>query len=251
MIKRSLIILLILCMFMCVPITSLADCKSWYIKRNGTNPPTPPADIEIIKENGGFYLNDHLTDGEKRLYLTFDAGYENGNIERILDVLKKENVPAAFFVLDNLIIKNTDLVMRMADDGHLVCNHTKRHKNLSGASEKEIKEDLTALEDIYREYTGREMAKFFRFPEGKYSHHAISCVSKIGYKTAFWSFAYEDWNNGKQPTNEYAKKKILSNTHNGAVILLHPTSKTNADILAELISEWRRMGYEFGTLEEI
>ena len=251
MIKKILVTILILCTFMCMPITSLAECRSWYIKRNGTNPPTPPADIEIIKECGGFYLNDHLGDGEKKLYLTFDAGYENGNIERILDVLKSEKVPAAFFVLDNLIIKNTDLVIRMADEGHLVCNHTKRHKNLSEASEEEIRRDLTALEDIYREYTGRKMAKYFRFPEGKYSQHALSCVAKMGYKTAFWSFAYEDWDNNKQPRGDYAKKKILSNTHNGAVILLHPTSKTNADILSELISEWRSMGYEFGTLDEI
>ncbi len=251
MIKKVSIILLTIVIFISMPIFSLAECRSWYIKRNGTNPPTPPADIETIKENSGFYLNDNLKDGEKKLYLTFDAGYENGNIERILDVLKKENVLAAFFVLDNLIIKNTELVIRMADEGHLVCNHTKRHKNLSNASEYEIKQDLTALEDIYREYTGREMAKYFRFPEGKYSHHALSCVSKMGYKTAFWSFAYEDWDNSKQPSHEYAKKKILSNTHNGAVILLHPTSKTNADILPELISEWRCMGYEFGTLDEI
>ena len=251
MIKRTLIILLSISIFISMPIISLAECKSWYIKRNGTNPPAPPADIELIKENNGFYLNENLNEREKKLYLTFDAGYENGNIERILDVLKAENVPAAFFILDNLIIKNTDLVIRMADEGHLLCNHTKRHKNLSDASEEEIRCDLKALEDIYREYTGREMDKYFRFPEGKYSHHALSCVSKMGYKTVFWSFAYEDWDNNKQPNREYAKNKILSNTHNGAVILLHPTSKTNADLIAELISEWRSMGYEFGTLDEI
>lgn len=235
-------------LFFTVPVS--AKCNGWYIKRNGTAPPTPPVDIDMIKENGGFYINDTLTDGEKKLYLTFDAGYENGNIEKILDTLKSEGVSAAFFVLDNLIIKNTELVIRMSDEGHLVCNHTKDHKNLTEASNEEISANLHALEDIYRSKTGKELDKFFRFPEGKYSESAIKCVSELGYKTAFWSFAYADWDNSKQPGEEYAVKKILDNTHNGAVILLHPTSSTNAKILGRLISEWRRAGYEFGSLTD-
>lgn len=227
-----------------------AKCNGWYIKRNGSAPPTPPADIDMIKQNGGFYINDDLGETEKKLYLTFDAGYENGNIEKILDTLKGEGVSAAFFVLDNLIIKNTDLVIRMGNEGHLVCNHTKNHKDLTEATNEEIAADLRALEDIYRSKTGRELDKFFRFPEGKYSESAMKCVSELGYKTAFWSFAYADWDNSKQPSEKYAIKKILDNTHNGAVILLHPTSSTNAKILGTLISEWRKMGYEFGSLTD-
>ncbi len=229
---------------------SASECKSWYIKRNGTEPPTPPSDIEMIRENDGFFMNDRLSENEKKIYLTFDAGYENGNLEKILDVLKAENVPAAFFILDNLIVKNTDLVIRMADEGHLVCNHTKRHKNLSGATEDEIIKDLTALEKLYKEKTGREMDKYFRFPEGKYSESAMRCIKNMGYKTMFWSFGYEDWDNQRQPKCDYAIKKILSNTHNGAIILLHPNSSTNAKILPELISAWRKMGYEFGSLHD-
>ena len=205
----------------------------------------------MLRKYNTFYINDKLCDGEKKLYLTFDAGYENGNIERILDTLDSENIKGAFFVLDHLIIKNTDLVKRMAEGGHYVCNHTKNHKNLAGASKEAIIADLTKLEDIYREYTGLEMAKYFRFPEGKYSEHALRCVNDMGYKTVFWSFAYADWDNSRQPTSETAIKKILENTHNGAIILLHPTSKTNADILPALIKEWRNMGYEFGTLDEL
>lgn len=231
-------------------ISSSAECKSWYIKRNGTKPPSPPPDIELIRENDGFYINDTLEEGEKKIYLTFDAGYENGNLEKILDVLKAENVPAAFFILDNLIVKNTDLVIRMADEGHLVCNHTKRHKNLSNATDDEIIADLTALEELYKEKTGREMDKYFRFPEGKYSESALKCIKNMGYKTMFWSFGYEDWDNNRQPECEYAIKKILSNTHNGAIILLHPNSDTNAKILPKLISAWREMGYEFGSLHD-
>ena len=230
--------------------SSSAECKSWYIKRNGTEPPTPPPDIKMIRENDGYFINDALGENEKKLYLTFDAGYENGNLEKILDVLKSENVPAAFFILDNLIVKNTDLVIRMADEGHLVCNHTKRHRNLSSAKDDEIISDLTALEVLYKEKTGREMDKYFRFPEGKYSESALKCIKNMGYKTMFWSFGYEDWDNNRQPSYDYAIKKILSNTHNGAIILLHPNSSTNAKILPELISSWRKMDYEFGTLHD-
>ena len=139
----------------------------------------------------------------------------------------------------------------MAVEGHLVCNHTKNHKDLTSASEEEIAKDLFALEEIYKENTGYEMAKYFRFPEGKYSVEALKCVQKLGYKTIFWSFGYDDWDNCRQPSKERAIKKILDNTHNGAVILLHPTSATNAKILPTLIKAWRDMGYEFGTLDEL
>ena len=245
-------ILVLICTMALTPFSfAHSSSKSWYIKRNGNEPPSPPPDIETLKKHNAFYINDTLFEGEKKLYLTFDAGYENGNIERIVDILEKENITAAFFVLDHLIIKNTDLINRMANNGHLICNHTKNHKNLSCASKEEISKDLSALEDIYREYTGRELDKYFRFPEGKYSEEALKCVNELGYKTVFWSFAYADWDNERQPSREYAIKKILDNTHNGAIILLHPTSKTNADILDELICTWRNLGYEFGSLNEI
>jgi peptidoglycan-N-acetylmuramic acid deacetylase len=197
------------------------------------------------------FIDNKVDDNNKVIYLTFDAGYENGNVEKILDTLKKENVPAAFFLLDNIILKNTDLVIRMAEEGHLVCNHTKNHKNLSRSEESEIIENLKALEDIYRECTGRELDKYFRFPEGKYSIDALRHVNNLGYTTVFWSFAYEDWDNNKQPNTDKAIKKILDNTHNGAVMLFHPTSDTNAKILPTLIKEWKRMGYSFGTLNQL
>jgi peptidoglycan-N-acetylmuramic acid deacetylase len=226
-----------------------AEEYNWYIKKNGNSTPTFPKVAEKIDEYSAFYIGK--CEGEKKLYLTFDAGYENGNVEKILDTLKKENVPGAFFLLDNVIIKNTDLVLRMASEGHLVCNHTKNHKNLSSASEEEIKRDITALEKIYRERCGLEMSKYFRFPEGKFSIEALKTVNSLGYKTVFWSFAYCDWDNAKQPSREWAIKNVINNTHPGAVILLHPTSSTNAEILPELISIWRSMGYSFGTLDEL
>ena len=234
-------------------INSYAITKShWYIKHNKGKIPTFPADAESLEEYNVYYIDKKCEKaGEKKIYLTFDAGYENGNVERILDALKAESVPAAFFVLDNIIIKNTDIVTRMAEEGHLVCNHTKNHKDLSCATKEEIDRNLKALETIYKEKTGKEMSKYFRFPEGNYSLDAIKHINNLGYKTIFWSFAYDDWDNSRQQNKDKAIKKIIDNTHNGEVILLHPTSSTNAEILPTLICEWRKMGYSFGSLDEL
>ena len=229
-----------------------SDQHAWFIKRNGNSTPGFSGIATTVDKYNGYYIDKNAVESDNKiLYLTFDAGYENGNIARILDVLKAENVPAAFFILDNLILKNEDLVARMADEGHLVCNHTKNHKNLSYCSVEEIEKNLTDLEKIYEERTDKMLDKFFRFPEGKFSESALKAVSDMGYKTIFWSFAYDDWDNGRQPNTDAAINKILANTHNGAVILLHPTSKTNADILPELISAWRQQGYSFGTLYDL
>lgn len=231
---------------------SAEGCLNWYIKRRPGKAPLFPKESDEISAYDAYYIDKEAADrGERKIYLTFDAGYENGNVEKILDVLKSENVPAAFFLLDNIILKNSDLVLRMADEGHLVCNHTKNHKNLSNADAAEIKNNLTALEKIYEEKCGREMAKYFRFPEGSYSIEALKCVQNLGYKTVFWSFAYDDWDNGRQPNREKAIRKVLDGTHDGAIMLFHPTSSTNADILPELIKEWRKMGYSFGSLDQL
>ena len=231
--------------------TGATDSLHWYLKRNRNGTPTFPKEAEEIRQYGAYFIDDDVTDDKKIIYLTFDAGYENGNVARILDILKEENVPAAFFLLDNIILKNTDLVLRMADEGHLVCNHTKNHKNLTSDSKEEIERNLRALEMIYEERTNREMAKYFRFPEGKYSIESLKCINDLGYKTIFWSFAYDDWDNCRQPDNAKAMKKILDNTHNGAVMLFHPTSETNAQIFSDLIKEWKNQGYSFGTLDQL
>lgn len=255
--KKKFLSITSLVLTFCVLFTVIAgaECKaySWSIKRNGNKQPHFSAVQREVEKLGGYYLDKNHGDGasEKVLYLTFDAGYENGNIEKILNVLKKKNVTAAFFVLDNLILKNTELVKRMKDDGNLVCNHTKNHKDLSKSSFDEIKKDLTALEKIYEEKTGYTLDKYFRFPEGRYSFSALESVKNLGYKTVFWSFAYDDWDNRRQPSEEKAIKKILSNTHNGAVILLHPTSATNAAILERVIDAWQKEGYRLGTLDEL
>ena len=250
---KSLIlsVFLLLFTFAALIVCDGAEELHWYLKRSKGAPPTFPPESNWFAEYNAFYIDKKVRDDNKVIYITFDAGYENGNIEKILDVLRDENVPAAFFLLDNIILKNTDLVLRMADEGHLVCNHTKNHKNLSSASEDEIIRNLTALEKIYEEKTCREMSKYFRFPEGSYSMNALKTVCDMGYKTVFWSFAYDDWDNNRQPSPEKAIKKVLDNTHNGAVMLFHPTSDTNAEIFRTLICEWKAMGYSFGTLDSL
>ena len=226
---------------------------NWYCIRSGNCQPPITEQERLINKYSGISIDRSVGDeSEKKvIYITFDAGYENGNVERILDTLKREGVTAAFFLLDNIILKNTNLVTRMAEEGHLVCNHTKNHKNLCAQSYDNIKEDIFALERLYSEATGKEMDKYFRFPKGVYSESSLEIVESLGYRTVFWSFAYDDWDNARQPNKEKAINKILSNTHNGAIILLHPTSEVNADIMPTLIREWRAMGYEFGSLNDL
>lgn len=254
-IKIALICILTILSFAINSVCASAVSKerSWFCVRNGNSQPPITAEEELINKYGGVSIDRNFNDDSEKkvLYITFDCGYENGNVERVMDTLKEESVTAAFFLLDNIILKNTDLVTRMVKEGHLVCNHTKNHKNLCNASYETIKSDISALEDIYRDATGYEMEKFFRFPEGRYSEEALKSVEMLGYKTVFWSFAYEDWDDKAQPSKDKAIKKILSNTHNGAIILLHPTSAVNAEILPYLIREWRNMGYEFGSLIDI
>ncbi len=245
---------LLIIMLFSIETTAFALCKeyNWFLKRNKGKCPGFPEEAKIIEQYDVYYLDKSANQNQDHvIYLTFDAGYENGNIEKILDTLKSESVVGAFFLLDNIILKNTDLVIRMKNEGHYICNHTKNHKNLSNASADEIKKDIMALEAIYEEKTGHKMDKYFRFPEGKYSIEALESVNQLGYKTIFWSFAYDDWDNNRQMDNDKAMKKILDNTHDGAVILLHPTSETNAEILLDLIKEWKSRGYRFGTLDEL
>lgn len=227
----------------------------WYIKRNAEHrQPLPPPSFSEIEKYGAYYVDKRYTaeSDERVLYLTFDAGYENGNIEKILNTLKEESVPAAFFILDNLILRNPALVTRMRDEGHLVCNHTLRHRDMTKITDEgEFAHELFALSELYSERIGGTMSLYYRPPEGKYTVENIKMAQKLGFKTVFWSFAYADWDNKNQPSKEAAMQKVLDNTHNGAVVLLHPTSETNAAILPDLIREWRALGYRFGTLDEL
>ena len=212
-------------------------------------PPTGPASVEQLRAYDAAYLGDTT---RKVLYLTFDAGYENGCTAKILDVLKKHQVPAAFFLVGNYLERNPDLVRRMVEEGHIVGNHTMHHYDMSKISDKEtFTKELQDLEALYRQVTGQELQKFYRPPQGIYSETNLEMAKALGYKTVFWSLAYVDWNNDSQPTREQAMSKLLPRIHNGAVILLHSTSKTNAEILDELLTQWEKTGYSFQSITEL
>ena len=212
-------------------------------------PPTANATAEYLRQFNAYYAQD--TD-EKVVYLTFDAGYENGCTPAILDALKKHNAPAAFFVVGNYIKTSPELVKRMADEGHIVANHTNHHPDMSKISTKEsFLQELTGLEELYRQTTGQSMVKYYRPPQGKYSEDNLRMAKKLGYTTFFWSLAYVDWIQDQQPTREEALEKLIGRVHPGAVILLHSTSQTNAAILDELLTQYEQMGYRFGSLDEL
>lgn len=212
-------------------------------------PPTGTATADELKKYDAYYIGDT---GKKVIYLTFDAGYENGYTSKILDALKKHDVKATFFLVGNYIKTSPELVNRMLEEGHTVGNHTYSHPDMSAISSKEgFSREIEKLEEAYREATGKEMQKYYRPPQGKFSRKNLQMAKEMGYKTFFWSLAYVDWLNDKQPTKDEAFKKLLGRIHPGAIVLLHSTSKTNAEILNELISKWKEMGYTFGTLQEL
>ena len=220
---------------------------SWGLYFSGEGqPPQGTEDVQRLKKLDGAYMGDPT---QKVLYLTFDAGYENGNTEKILDILKKHQVPAAFFLVGNYMEKNKDLVRRMVEEGHIVGNHTMHHPDMRKKDQTGFSKELRDLEALFREITGKEMPKYYRPPQGLYSQENLEFAQKLGYKTVFWSLAYADWDNSKQPTKEYAFSKLLPRIHNGAVLLLHSTSKTNAEILEELLTRYKEIGYTFASLD--
>lgn len=211
--------------------------------------PVGNATFEELAKYDAFYAEQTE---EKHIYLTFDVGYENGNTASILDTLKKHNVSATFFVVGTYIESDPELVKRMAEEGHIVGNHTWHHPDMSQiAALDTFKKELVDVEDAYREVTGEGMTKFYRPPQGKYSESNLQMAQELGYKTFFWSLAYVDWYDDNQPTKEEAFDKLLGRIHPGAIVLLHSTSDTNSLILDELIQKWEEMGYTIRPLTEL
>ena len=224
---------------------------SWGLKYEKAGEiPVGNASSEYLKKFNSCY---HGTpqNGEKILFLTFDAGYENGHTIKILDTLKENNVPAAFFLVGTYLRNNPEIIKRMVDEGHIIGNHTMKHADMSKKSAEDFSSDLRQFEETYKSIIGSEMPKYYRPPEGTFTEGNLIAAKEMGYKTVFWSATYVDWDNKKQPTREYAFEKLLPRLHAGAIILLHSTSSTNAEILHELIAECRKMGYEFKGLNEL
>ena len=223
---------------------------SWGLSfRTEGQSPIGPASAAQLARYDGVYLGDPE---EKVIYLTFDAGYENGCTAQILDTLAVYDAPAAFFLVGNYLQTHPDLVRRMVDEGHIVGNHTMTHPDMSKVSDPSaFEKELKALENLFSSVTGQEMPKFYRPPQGIFSEENLKMAQKLGYKTVFWSLAYVDWNNDAQPDPDASVKKLLARTHNGMIVLLHSTSQTNAQILPTLLETWQQMGYDFRSIDEL
>lgn len=210
-------------------------------------PPVANASQEYLRNFDALYVGDT---NQKEIYITFDAGFENGNTERILDALKKHGVKATFFLVGNYFETQPELVKRMAEEGHTIGNHTYSHPDMSKIGDiQSFQTELQKNEALYRDILGSEMPKLYRPPQGKFCEENLKMAQQLGYSTVFWSLAYVDWYVDDQPTPEQAFSKLLPRIHPGAVVLLHSTSSTNAEILDELLTKWEETGYSFGDLE--
>lgn len=220
----------------------------WGIKRNDKHeqPDVGAANKKVLEENKGICLGNK---DKKSLYLTFDEGYEAGYTPQLLETLKQNDVKAAFFLTAHFVNTQPELVRQMIDEGHTIGNHTVNHKSMPELTEEQITKEVMELHQVINEKFNYEM-KYLRPPKGEYSSKSLQKTNQLGYTTVMWSFAYEDWNEDKQPDETAAKKKILDNLHNGEIMLLHGNSKTNTDVLDAVIKEAKNMGYEFKTLDE-
>lgn len=236
--------------FACKHFISASKNTNWGLsfKKQGERP-TGNATPEYLKEFNSFFI---APEGNKKIYITFDAGYEAGYTPKILEALKKHNAKATFFIVGTLMKSNPELIKQIDDEGHIVANHSMHHPNMSKMSTMEdFKKEIEPVEELYKEITGKDMKKFYRPPQGIFSETNLKMANELGYKTIFWSLAYVDWYKDKQPSKEDALNKIMSRIHDGAIILLHSTSKTNSEILDELLTKLEKQGYTFGTLEEL
>ena len=220
----------------------------WGIKRNDNHnqPDVGKENKKILEENNGICLGNS---NKKNIYLTFDEGYEAGYTSKILEVLKENNVKATFFITAHYLNTQEELVKQMINEGHIVGNHTVNHKSMPTLSEEKINSEIMDLHTAIYEKFGYEM-KYLRPPMGEFSQETLLLTQKLGYKTVMWSFAYEDWNENKQPDEGKAKERIILNLHNGEIMLLHGNSKTNTNILDSIIKEAKNQGYEFKSLDE-
>lgn len=227
----------------------LANTENWGLGfgQSGEKP-TGNATVDEMRQYNAYYMADG---DEKVLYLTFDCGYENGNTEAILDALKAHNAPATFFVVGHFLESAPDIAKRMVAEGHTIGNHTYHHPDMSKISdEASFRKEMEDVAALCREVTGADMAMYYRPPQGKYSTANLQMAKDMGYSTFFWSLAYVDWNTDAQPSHEEALEKLMGRVHPGAIVLLHNTSKTNGEILDEVLTKWEEMGYTFRSLAD-
>lgn len=221
---------------------------SWWFKRNDNHEKSGCQEDFDITEYQAYYT---VPVNEKKIYITFDCGYENGYTADILDTLKEEQVTAAFFVTQTFIRDNIELTKRMKEEGHLVCNHTVTHPSMPSKSVEEQKQELLTCEEYMKEATGYEMDLFFRPPKGEYSKRTLQMAKDLGYTTIFWSMAYLDYDVNNQPTSSHVVEHFKKYYHPGAIPLLHNVSQANHDALKQVLINLKKEGYSFGTLYDL
>ncbi len=224
------------------------DEKSWWFQRNETKtPPTAQNDICIL-DYDAYYLGDT---SQKIIYLTFDEGYENGYTTQILDILKANDVQAAFFVTSSYITQQPELIKRMVAEGHVVGNHSDTHPNMSTLTEEQMAAEIENCNTAFRNLTGQDIDPFFRPPSGQYSIRSLQKTKEMGYKTIFWSLAYKDWDTSAQPGRDLAYQSTVNYVHNGAIVLLHAVSQSNTEALDDVLKTLKAEGYEFRSLYDL
>ena len=212
----------------------------------------PPRNDEDEAYLRSFHAYAMVPTEEKAVYLTFDEGYENGYTPVILDILAKHRIKAAFFCTGSFVKESPELVRRFAEEGHIIGNHTLTHPSMMKVDNwGEFSRQLLSVEDLVKEITGTDMPRYYRPPAGAYSEAQLRMADAMGFRTVFWSVAYKDWDTKAQPTHEKAMNYLMTRIHPGAIILLHCVSKTNAEILDEVLTRWEEMGYTFRTLDEL
>ena len=238
------IFVLLITLFICI---KTSDAYGFGVKKNTNNlQPDIGYYKKILEDNNGIYVGNK---NEKKVYLTFDCGYENGYTDRILDILENHNVPAAFFITGHYINSASQIVLRMKEDAHVVGNHSNKHKDITKLSEEEIKKEITSLDDMYFNLTKTHLDPFYRPPEGNFDDKSLSIVKKMGYTTLFWSLAYKDWNH--QNSVLYVTKEVSQNIHNGAIVLMHTVSEANALALESIIIKLKNDGYLFSNVYDL
>lgn len=221
---------------------------AWWFKRNDNHEQSGCQEDFDITQYDAHYI---VPVSEKKMYITFDCGYENGFTPDMLDVLKEEQVTAAFFVTQTFIRDNVDLVKRMKEEGHLVCNHTVTHPSMPGKSVEEQRKELLDCENYMKQATGYELDLFYRPPKGEYSQRTLQVAKDLGYTTVFWSMAYLDYDVNNQPSREHVVEHFKKYYHPGAIPLLHNVSQANHDALRQVLQDLKKEGYTFGSLYDL
>lgn len=246
--KKLLFSVFMILGFLLIPAVSAAS-YGWGFKRND-NHETPDIGkyAQEIEGTSSYYIGDEK---EKVVYLTFDAGYDNGNMEKILKTLKEKDVKSTFFLTGDFLTRESELVKMIDEDGHIVANHSWGHKNITTLSKENLQKELTKVEDKYKELTGKDMVKFFRPPAGNFNKQSLKIIQELGYKTFFWSIAFKDWERGKSQGLQFSYDSVINNLHNGAIILMHTVSDDNVNALSLIIDGIRNAGYKIENLDQI